>query len=437
MLLQTKPFCLAPWACIHTTPDGLVYPCCMSTFSKDNAYGDLNKDSLKNILNSSNAKEFRKLMMSNEPHKACAHCVMEEKSGITSYRHFWNTRYKFIEEKIKETREDGYYNFTTFPYIDIRISNLCNFKCRMCHSNLSSSWMMEDLKKLGTYKNVSQTILEVPKKQELLNFIFEHAKSIREIEFAGGEPFLIKEYFEIIDQFKLQKNYKVRIRFHTNGSTLFCKGRYIPELLKPFKNILIMCSVDGYNKVNDYSRSGSVYRKIVNNFKILRKSLPNADIILVPTVSIPTVYSLPFLYLDFIKNKIVSYNSISLRPLYGPLYLNIQTLEVKEKIKLLNYLKYFVNEMDKKLNSNFFKKIINKKNFIKLEKEFASIINFLFNKNYTFDRKSFSENILYYDKQRNENYSDICPETSHLAYNKHELNINTSYIKLKNFIDNL
>ena len=435
---QAKPFCLAPWACVHSTPDGNVYPCCMSTFSTNNSFGNLADSPLAEVLNSSKAKEFRKTMMQGKDHPACKHCVEEEKSGIKSYRNFWNTEYSFVSKEILKTDTEGFYDYTSFPYIDIRLSNLCNFKCRMCHSDLSSSWLMEDLKNNGQYNNVQQTIIETPRKEELLQFIKRHIKEIKEIEFAGGEPFLINDYFEIIKTLRDNNNKSVKLRFHTNCSTLHVKGQYIPDILKEFKNIFIMCSVDGYKKANDYSRKGSVYSKIVENIRTLRRELPHANIRLVPTVSILTVYSLPFLYADFLHNKIINYKDISLRPLRGPRYINIQTLELPEKIKILNYYKFFTATLYKKLSKNFYNKLFLGKEIKHFINEFNGITNFMFEQNLEFNRKDFIANITRLDSIRNESYRSVYPEISHFVYpNAKEYDISNHYTLLKKKIDAL
>lgn len=441
---DTGPFCLAPWAGIHSTPDGLVYPCCMSTFNPENSFGDLNKDTIENILNSDKAKAFRKTMLSNKPDlNACMHCVSEEKTGTSSFRKYWNRRfYKYTSQYLTNTNEEGFYNFDYFPYVDIRISSLCNFKCRMCHSALSSSWMLEDIKNgKGSVYNFDEKTgtIEIPQKEKLLTFIYKFAKYIEEIEFAGGEPFLIKEYFDIINEFLKVRNYNVKLRFHTNASTLHNKGKYIPDILKHFKNVTIMGSIDGYKEVNDYMRKGSHYFKIINNVTELKRKAPRVYFRLVPTISIPTIYSVPFLYIDFLKNKLIGYRDIACRPLYGPEYLNIQTLPIDEKLRIVTFYNYFIEKTINKLSKNFISKKLNQHNIEYIKKEFSSILNFMMSKHesVTFNYKGFRERIKELDLRRNETYETIFPETSHLITGNNTYNINNLYNKLNCFIDQL
>ena len=442
---NTGPFCLAPWAGIHATPDGLVYPCCMSTFDPENSFGDLNKDTIENILNSEKAKVFRKKMLGNMPdNNACMHCVSEEKTGTSSFRNYWNKRFaKHINKYISNTTEDGFYNFDYFPYIDIRISSLCNFKCRMCHSALSSSWMLEDAKNgKGSIYNFDKKTgtIEIAQKEKLLDFIYKFAKYIEEIEFAGGEPFLISEYFNIINEFEKVKNFNVKLRFHTNASTLYNKGKYIPEIIKNFKNVTLMGSIDGYDAVNDYMRKGSYYSKIIKNVGELKRTAPKVYFRLVPTISIPTIYSVPFLYIDFLKNKLINYRDIACRPLYGPEYLNIQTLPIDEKLRIVTFYNYFIEKIITKLSRNFIHRKFNQHNINYIKKEFSSILNFMMSKHdsVAFNSKRFREQIKELDSRRGEVYESVFPETSYLITGEtNTYSIDHLYNKLNYSIDQL
>lgn len=437
--MSNMPFCLAPWAGIHALPDGLVYPCCMSTFDPDNAFGDLNENAIEDILNSEKAKQFRCKMMANEPdQKACSHCVSEEKTGTKSFRHHWNTKYAHTLPLVDKTDKDGHYHFENFPYIDIRLSSLCNFKCRMCHSGLSSSWLLEDVKYASNYQNSfnSKTgVIEIPQKEKLIKFIIDRIEHVEEIEFAGGEPFLISDYFTLIKEFKRVNNLNVKIRFHTNASSLFCKGEYIPDLLKEFKNVFIMLSIDGHAQVNDYMRKGSIYKKIIANVSQLKQIVPQAFLRLVPTISIPTIYSVPFLYADFLRKGLVGHADIACRPLYGPEYLNIQTLPLEDKLKILKFYNCFIDNVVVKLLQRF-----SEESVAYVRQEFSSIMNFMLLKNQIepFNSKRFKENIKRLDVRRNESYEDIFPETAHLlSGNVSTYNLDTKYNELKNFVDGI
>jgi len=439
MSVDAKPFCLAPWAGIHALPDGLVYPCCMSTFDPENAFGDLNKNTIEDILNSEKAKQFRCKMMANKPdEKACSHCISEEKTGTKSFRHHWNTKYEHTLPFVEKTDTDGHYRFEHFPYIDIRLSSLCNFKCRMCHSGLSSAWLLEDIQYESNYQNSfnSKTgVIEIPQKEKLIKFIIDRIEHVEEIEFAGGEPFLISDYFTLIKEFKRVKNYNVKIRFHTNASSLYCKGEYIPNLLKEFKNVTIMLSIDGYGEVNDYTRKGSIYEKIVANVTALHREIPDVYLRLVPTISIPTVYSVPFLYIDFLRKGLVGHRDIACRPLYGPEYLNIQTLPLEDKLKIVKFYNYFIDNITTKLLQRFPGESVT---YVK--QEFSSIMNFMLLKNQIeqFNSKRFRESIKRLDIRRDESYEDILPETAHLlSGGVSTYNLDDKYNELKNLIDSI
>jgi len=68
----TSAFCLAPWFSIKIHPTGVVGPCC--TFYRDEALGDLHKESLKKIW-TKNFETLRKAMIKNKPPRYCKECT--------------------------------------------------------------------------------------------------------------------------------------------------------------------------------------------------------------------------------------------------------------------------------------------------------------------------------------------------------------------------
>jgi sulfatase maturation enzyme AslB (radical SAM superfamily) len=308
----------------------------------------------------------------------------------------------------------------------------------MCHSGLSSAWLLEDIQYESNYQNSFNPktgVIEIPQKEKLIQFIIDRIEHVEEIEFAGGEPFLISDYFTLIKEFKRVKNYNVKIRFHTNASSLYCKGEYIPNLLKEFKNVTIMLSIDGYGEVNDYTRKGSIYEKIVANVTALHREIPDVYLRLVPTISIPTVYSVPFMYIDFLRKGLVGHRDIACRPLYGPEYLNIQTLPLEDKLKIVKFYNYFIDNITTKLLQRFPGESVT---YVK--QEFSSIMNFMLLKNQIeqFNSKRFRESIKRLDIRRDESYEDILPETAHLLSGGiSTYNLDDKYNELKNFIDSI
>ena len=146
-----KTFCMAPWTHTYISPQSERRMCCASReehmmqrqyidASNDKSTGkykevgtiaDYKPVSLEEHWNSDYMKDIRKKLLAGETIPQCAVCNDSILSQST-YRQ-WFTGHLFkdkIEQAFEETDDDGY---TTMPPIsfDYRVSNLCNFKCRM------------------------------------------------------------------------------------------------------------------------------------------------------------------------------------------------------------------------------------------------------------------------------------------------------------------
>ena len=168
MSIKDRPYlCTAPWTHTYVSPQGERRLYCASreeeSFQKqyidatnDERYGeikeskteadDFNPVNLEEHWNSPYMCNIRKKLMAGEKIPQCDVCN-EDILSVSSYRH-WFTGHLFkhkIQEAFDSTDHTGK---TTMPVIsfDYRYSNLCNFKCRMCGEQLSSTWEAEKYK---------------------------------------------------------------------------------------------------------------------------------------------------------------------------------------------------------------------------------------------------------------------------------------------------
>ena len=97
--------------------------------------------------------------------------------------------------------EDGSIdNFETI-YLDFRFSNLCNFKCRSCRPEWSSTWAKE----ASTNQNHPYQDWDgyIPRhnltEEEFIDKFRNTLKTVKRIYFAGGEPLAAKEHYWILN----------------------------------------------------------------------------------------------------------------------------------------------------------------------------------------------------------------------------------------------
>ena len=154
--MTSRPyFCTAPWTHTYVSPQGERRLCCASreeaSFQKQyldsgTAEGKFEPQSLEEHWNSDYMKDIRKRMLAGEKLKQCQVCNDQVLNLHTYRQYFTETLFPHkVEDIIATTREDGHYDKMPVSY-DYRISNLCNFKCRMCGEQLSSSWEAEKKK---------------------------------------------------------------------------------------------------------------------------------------------------------------------------------------------------------------------------------------------------------------------------------------------------
>jgi hypothetical protein len=220
----------------------------------------LNSDWLKNIK-----QEF----IDGKIPASCANCKSREDLGLKSTR---GASWKFAND-----REDPEIDITPYQIdtpialtrIEIRASNLCNFKCRMCNEDSSSEITKEKqkfnipLRHMAIHPSTEDSsVYRISERsfEELKNINFD---SITEICFTGGEPFLIKEYYDFMDFLIANKiSKKIELQLYTNCSV------YNPKFinyLTQFDKVNFVMSIDGVGKTAEYQRHGTDWSVVKEN----------------------------------------------------------------------------------------------------------------------------------------------------------------------------
>ena len=280
-------FCVAPWTHTFVSPQGERRLCCASreepSFQKQ--YIDKGTDndnefdpvSLETHWNSEYMKDIRKRMLNGERLSTCEVCNSNILNLHTYKNYFNKTLFPHkIDEILKNTDETGHTELKPVSY-DYRISNLCNFKCRMCGEQLSSAWETEKNKnnqvdyknnkwmEPTTRKEITQFQEEVLE-EELQRAVDENL--IEEIYWVGGEPLMWEKHWSIMHQLVKSKQSKdVVIRYNTNLSRIRYKNYYLYDLLPHFKRINLCASIDGVGDVGEYIRTGLNWQEWLENFK--------------------------------------------------------------------------------------------------------------------------------------------------------------------------
>jgi len=202
-------FCTAPWTHTYVSPQGERRLCCASredaSFQKqyidagDKDNTEFDPITLKEHWNSDYMKDIRKRMLAGEKLSQCDVCNNQVLNLHTYKNYFTNTLFPHkVQDIIASTKEDGYTTMQPISF-DYRISNLCNFKCRMCGEQLSSSWETEKIKhNVVNYEREKWMQPDTRKKiatfqKEVLETELQEAVDkgiVEELYWVGGEPLM-------------------------------------------------------------------------------------------------------------------------------------------------------------------------------------------------------------------------------------------------------
>ena len=143
-------------------------------------------------------------------HKGCENCF----NGTINHRNGMNVMFFHNDyDKLKDLNINADYKSDEIVYLDLRLSNLCNFKCRMCNASYSSSWE-EDMRKADPH------FQEIPKcGDHWINPIVDKLNKVKFLYLAGGEPLIMKETFQLLEHIGNRKN-EITLFLNTNLSNL-------------------------------------------------------------------------------------------------------------------------------------------------------------------------------------------------------------------------
>lgn len=325
-LLSEKHFCILPWVHLHVSQSGKVHPCC-----NNNRYlGDVQKNSIKVIWKGEQFKQLRSQFKANIPDKRCSHCYNIEKSGKESLRQISNKKYQKDVNRVEENNPQPI-------YLDIRFSNICNFKCKTCWHGNSSAWYEE-----GSRNNASENRIIKAFTNDFKE-VLEYIEDVEEIYFAGGEPLIMEEHYQLLEELEKRKLYHIILRYNTNFSTLNFKGKHILETWNKFKNVHVSASIDGSFTLGEKIREGFNWNQFIENRNKMIQICPDIYFEITPTVSTLNIENIPELHQYLVNNNLLDINHIYLNLLERPLQYNLKSLTPENKISAKKTIQKHIN----------------------------------------------------------------------------------------------
>jgi hypothetical protein len=198
---------------------------------------------------------------------------------------------------------------------DFRFNNLCNLACLGCSSEYSSTWGI--LNKVLDYNYTEIQFKDSKKnKEKFINVIKTQANYVKKVYFAGGEPLIQAEHYEILEEIKkLNRLQDIDFTYSTNLNTMSYKSTNIIDYWKDMKKLRVLVSIDEVDEHRlYYMRYPSKLNKIVENIKLLNDKLnkPGQDWTITPTWSIMNMHRMKEIVSFFYENNLLPrtfYNS--------------------------------------------------------------------------------------------------------------------------------
>ena len=321
-----KYLCTAPWTHTYVSPQGERRLCCASReeakFTKqylDSGGGstDFNPVSLEEHWNSDYMKDIRKRMLAGEAIPQCVVCNENVLNLHTYRKYFTETLFPHkIQDILDSTDETGHTTMIPISY-DYRLSNLCNFKCRMCGDQLSSSWESEN--KIHT--TPTDAWLQPNTRRKISNFQVEVLEEelqaavdqgvIEEIYWVGGEPLMWERHWTIMQQLvDTGQSKDVVVRYNTNLSRTKYKNYDLYDMLDNFKNVNICASIDAIGDIGEYVRTGLKWPEFLQNFydgMFLLDKYGNDAIVFDVTLTTPGLFGLKDMFDQVTEMNVKSY----------------------------------------------------------------------------------------------------------------------------------
>lgn len=276
---KTNHWCVLPWNHFSADASGHARPCCINEYFKIPHH----MHRLANITNSTGIdwfngemqKELRRTMIAGKRHNTCSRCWMIEDGGGESWRQTFNKTFSELStDKMKElTNPDGSIKPEfVIEYVDIQLGNKCNLRCRMCNPWSSSLWA-NDVKQhpeLNLWNVELTEDFEWFKDPNVLKEkIYPLLSTIKRINFVGAEPFLVDEFYIILEKLiNLGRANEVAVSFNTN-LTVF--NDRLKNLLKHFKRVGFSMSIDGYKELNEYMRYPVKWKRWIKNTRAVQE----------------------------------------------------------------------------------------------------------------------------------------------------------------------
>lgn len=402
LLKNSNAFCVMPWVHLHISSNGDMMPCCVAT----KPFGNIGSSKIKDVWNGDEINEFRKKLIDDIKSDGCKACYFTEASGSRSLRQHFNEVYssRFLEISRVERTSDSKEAHPPI-YWDIRLSNVCNFRCRTCYHGASSRWFDEAVKMGETLSN-KPIIRACDDLEAFYTQIEESIDCVEEIYFAGGEPLMMEEHYRILQILEAKNSFDKYLRYSTNFSKFTYKEIDVFKVWSKFKKVHVAASLDASGRRGELIRKEQNWDEVLRNRERMKQICPNVSFCVSVTVSALNIFHIPDFHRELVATNFISVDDFFINNLlHTPQFYNMQILpfefkmKIKEKFeKHIEWVDAMTAEISAASRSELF------------QGQFKNCINYLFANDLSEYMPQFVSRCKQLDALRNEKTAEVFPE---------------------------
>lgn len=288
MVTENPSWCIYPWINVQAHHGEGIKLC-----ARSQTITTTDISSLDGWRNSEIRAEIKKKMLAGERlPEHCSVCYDQyEDKGVESYRQY-ESRDWLNQLDISDYSELD--KITDPVYYEVSWGDKCNLKCRGCVPRRSTA-IAREFKKFNIHHPV-----------DIKNHIHEKFADVGLVDIdsltrtsrvyvTGGEPAIMPETIDFMNRCIEKNRTEFELTMSTNGVKFLSE---FVTLSKRFSNLNLSFSIDGYDKVNDYWRSGASWSKIVENMHRFKNMGHTISLNIVPGMCNVTNLHFLFEWLD-------------------------------------------------------------------------------------------------------------------------------------------
>jgi MoaA/NifB/PqqE/SkfB family radical SAM enzyme len=322
-----KHFCILPWVHLDIQPNGGCRTCCLI---RQDTFGNIKDQKLKEIVNSSEQKNLRANMLAGKFSGSCIECYKDETSGHVSLRQRANKAFYKYDGLLESTSIDGIVDDFRLKHVTLRFSNLCNLSCVYCSSLYSTA--IKDEGNTGYIKSFENI-------KDLEQFIDENCEYTEVFDLMGGEAILDPLHNEFLNLMIQKGKTNITLLYTTNLSIDLSTKPNLLEKWKQFKEVGFIVSLDAEEKLGEEIRRGLKWDIALKNIAYVKANLDFRHFIIQPTVSILNIFNLAKFINYLLKNELVYPSNVVFNYLYRPMKYSLETLNKYQTIEIVSSLK--------------------------------------------------------------------------------------------------